>query len=128
MPQISVTIDGKSYRMACGDGEEAHLSALAADLGTRVADMRKAFGEIGDMRLQVMAALTIADEVSELKRRLSAVEAEAERLRAETAASGAARADQAARMAEGVSQAAERIERMARALAATAGPAGADLR
>ena len=60
---ISVTIDGKSYRMACGEGEEAHLAALAADLGTRVADMRKAFGEIGDMRLQVMAALTIADEV-----------------------------------------------------------------
>ncbi|GJD42488.1 hypothetical protein AFCDBAGC_0326 [Methylobacterium cerastii] len=128
MPQISVTIDGKSYRMACGDGEEAHLSALAADLGARVADMRKAFGEIGDMRLQVMAALTIADEVSELKRRLSVAEAEAERLRAETAAAGAAQADQSARVADGVSKAAERIERMARALAATAGPAGADLR
>ena len=128
MPQISVTIDGKSYRMACGDGEEAHLSALAADLGARVADMRKAFGEIGDMRLQVMAALTIADEVSELKRRLSVAEAEAERLRAEVAASSEAQADQSARVADGVSKAAERIERMARALAATAGPAGADLR
>ena len=128
MPQISVTIDGKSYRMACGDGEEAHLSALAADLGARVADMRKAFGEIGDMRLQVMAALTIADEVSELKRRLSVTEAEAERLRGEAAAASEARADQSARVSDGVSRAAERIERMARALAATAGPAGADQR
>ena len=128
MPQISVTIDGKSYRMACGEGEEAHLSALAADLGARVADMRKAFGEIGDMRLQVMAALTIADEVSELKRRLSTAEAEAERLRAEVADAREARADQSARHAEGVSRAAERIERMAKALAATAGPAGAEQR
>ncbi|MCJ2078997.1 cell division protein ZapA [Methylobacterium sp. E-041] len=128
MPQISVTIDGKSYRMACGEGEEAHLAALAADLGARVADMRKAFGEIGDMRLQVMAALTISDEVSELKRRLAVAEAEAERLRAEVAASQAVEADRSARVSDGVSRAAERIERMARTLAATAGPAGADHR
>lgn len=128
MPQISVTIDGKSYRMACGEGEEAHLAALAADLGTRVADMRKAFGEIGDMRLQVMAALTISDEVAELKRRLAMAEAEAERLRAEVAVSAEAQAARSARVADGVSGAAERIERMARALAATAGPAGSDLR
>ena len=128
MPQISVTIDGKSYRMACGEGEEAHLAALAADLGSRVAEMRQAFGEIGDMRLQVMAALTISDEVSELKRRLAAAETEAERLRAAVAASAEARAGEAARFAGGVSKAAERIERMARALAASAGPAGSDLR
>ena len=81
MPQISVTIDGKSYRMACAEGEEAHLSALAAELDTRVTGMRKSFGEIGDMRLHVMAALTQADELAELKRRLADLETETAALR-----------------------------------------------
>ena len=31
MPQINVTIDGRNYRMACGEGEEAHLTGLAVD-------------------------------------------------------------------------------------------------
>lgn len=116
MPQISVTIDGKSYRMACGEGEEAHLAALAADLGARVADMRKAFGEIGDMRLQVMAALTIADELAELRGRLAGLEAEVADLRAATEAAEHGRAEDAERAAAGIGRAAERVGRMADAL------------
>ncbi|WP_375457079.1 cell division protein ZapA [uncultured Methylobacterium sp.] len=123
MPQISVTIDGKSYRMACGEGEEAHLTALAAGLGARVVEMRAAFGEIGDMRLQVMAALTIADEVSELKRQLSLAEDETARLRSASEAAAEERTRQAGRVADGVAKAAARIERMARALD---GPGGRD--
>ncbi|WP_375465051.1 cell division protein ZapA [uncultured Methylobacterium sp.] len=125
MPQISVTIDGKSYRMACGEGEEAHLSELAAGLDARVAEMRGSFGEIGDMRLQVMAALTISDEVAELRRRLALAEAEAARLRAEAEAEARSRAGQSARVADGVARAADRIERMARALDPTGPPTGA---
>ncbi|AWN34550.1 cell division protein ZapA [Methylobacterium radiodurans] len=106
MPQVQVTIDGKSYRMACGPGEEPHLTALAEELGRRVAEMRKAFGEIGDMRLQVMTAITIADELAEARRRLAAAEAETAALRAETG-----------QLAAGLTEAAERIERMAQSLA-----------
>ena len=65
MPHVTVTIAGKSYRMACGEGEESHLTTLAEDLDRRLSDMRGAFGEIGDMRLQVMAALTLVDELQE---------------------------------------------------------------
>jgi cell division protein ZapA len=68
MPQVTVTIAGRVYRMACGDSEEAHLEALAADLDQRIADLRKGFGEIGDMRLHVMAALSLADELHEAKK------------------------------------------------------------
>ncbi|GJD56036.1 cell division protein ZapA [Methylobacterium dankookense] len=117
MPQIQVTIDGKSYRMACGEGEEAHLAALAEGLGARIGEMRQSFGEIGDMRLQVMAALTIADELGEAKRRLAAAESEASRLRAEAGRMEEARAVQEASLAQGILAAAERIERMAQALA-----------
>ncbi|HEX8416733.1 MAG TPA: cell division protein ZapA [Methylobacterium sp.] len=118
MPQINVTIDGKSYRMACAEGDETHLAALAAGLDARVTEMRKAFGEIGDMRLHVMAALTQADELNELKRRLGDLESETAILRAKVDAADGERTAVEARMAEGLGRAAERIERLANGLSA----------
>ncbi|MCX7317851.1 MAG: cell division protein ZapA, partial [Hyphomicrobiales bacterium] len=53
MGQVTVTIADKIYRIACDDGQEAHLMALAAELDRRIDDMRQAFGEIGDSRLTV---------------------------------------------------------------------------
>ena len=63
MPQVNVTISGKAYRMACGEGEEPHLEALAQLYDGKIEEMRQAFGEIGDMRLHVMAALMVAGRV-----------------------------------------------------------------
>ena len=76
MPQIVVTIDGKTYRMACAEGEEEHLLGLAADVDARVAELRKGFGEIGDQRLTVMAAIMASDELSEARRRIAELEGE----------------------------------------------------
>ncbi len=76
MPQVNVTIAGKAYRMACGEGEEPHLEGLARVYDGKIQEMRQAFGEIGDMRLHVMAALMVADEASELQRRVARLEAE----------------------------------------------------
>src|SRR4051795_5209253 len=67
MPQVTVTISGRTYRMACGEGEEAHLERLAALYDGKIQELRGSFGEIGDMRLHVMAALTLADEFTETK-------------------------------------------------------------
>ncbi|QGY01694.1 cell division protein ZapA [Methylobacterium mesophilicum SR1.6/6] len=120
MPQINVTIDGRSYRMACGEGEEAHLTGLAGTLDERIAEMRKSFGEIGDMRLQVMAALTIADELAELRGRLAALEADNAELRVAAEAAERGRTGDAERAASGIGRAAERIGKLAEALA---GPA-----
>ncbi len=81
MPQISVSIDGKTYRMACADGEEQHLLGLGAGLDARVAQLRGSFGEIGDLRLMVMAALMVADELDEAQGRLASAQAEVAELR-----------------------------------------------
>lgn len=116
MPQINVTIDGKLYRMACGAGEEEHLTGLAESFSTRIGEMRKSFGEIGDMRLQVMAALTIADELAELRARHAALEAETAELRKAAEAAERNRAEDAARAADGIGRAAERIGQLADAL------------
>ena len=67
MSQVSVTIDGRKYRLACNEGEEARLESLAGTIDEKIGEMRKTFGEIGDQRLVIMAALTLADSLTEAK-------------------------------------------------------------
>ncbi|KAB2872796.1 MAG: cell division protein ZapA [Bauldia sp.] len=76
MGQVNVTISGKTYRMACDDGQEEHLTALGDRLNETIDMLRAQFGEIGDQRLTVMAAITMADQYSESERRLKQLEAE----------------------------------------------------
>jgi len=76
MAQVNVTINGKVYRMACDDGQEAHLESLAARLNSTIDQLRGSFGEIGDQRLTVMAAITMGDELAEAHRRIRRLEAE----------------------------------------------------
>lgn len=81
MPSVSVMINGKAYRMACDEGQEQHLLGLGERLNATIDDLRTAFGEIGDQRLIVMAAITMADELSEEKRRVARLEQTIDSLR-----------------------------------------------
>jgi cell division protein ZapA len=72
--QVNVTINGRQFRMACEDGQEDHLRGLAKDLDERIVALRGQFGEIGDARLTVMAALMVADELAEATKRLKRLE------------------------------------------------------
>ncbi|MDB5511781.1 MAG: cell division protein ZapA [Enterovirga sp.] len=121
MAHIQVTIAGKSYRMACGDGEEQHLQGLAASFDSRIQELRTSFGEIGDMRLHVMAALTMEDELLEAKRRSETLEAEIAALRAVAAAENARSEASERQVAEALNRTSDRIERLAGGLASGAG-------
>ncbi len=70
--QVNVTINGRQFRMACEDGQEGHLQQLARELDERIVALRGQFGEIGDARLTVMAALMVADELAEAGKKLQA--------------------------------------------------------
>lgn len=96
MAQVTVTIDGKAYRMACEEGQEEHLTDLANRFDRYVLHLKSQFGEIGDLRLTVMAGIMIMDEVSELTRRASGLEAELENLRSnrDTVLAASAHADE----------------------------------
>jgi cell division protein ZapA len=110
MSQVSVTINGRQFRMACEDGQEGHLMNLARDLDVRIEGLRKKFGEIGDTRLTVMAALTLADAHAELSQRIRRLEDEVGTLQAARANSAEhARTAQGA-VAAALNAAAERIE------------------
>ena len=120
MGMVTVTIAGKVYRMSCGDGEEAHLEGLAALYDSRIEDMRKGLGELGDMRLHVMAALTLADEMSEMKMRLEQLEQSLDALKGDAGSAQDQVGQLEQRATEAISAAAERIERVARALSPAA--------
>ncbi|MFB9952815.1 cell division protein ZapA [Rhizobium puerariae] len=82
MAQVTVTIDGKAYRMACEEGQEDHLTELAERFDRYVAHLKSQFGEIGDLRITVMAGIMIMDELSEMTRRVGALEKEVSMLKA----------------------------------------------
>jgi cell division protein ZapA len=116
MAHVSVTINGRQYRMACEDGQENHLIWLSGDLDRRIGQLRAQFGEIGDMRLTMMAALTVADELVEAGKRLRRLEDELAALQdARAVATERAQATQAA-VAAALNSAAERIERVIKGL------------
>jgi cell division protein ZapA len=76
MGQVTATIAGRQFRLSCEDGQEEHLQALAKNMDQRIDDLRKKFGEIGDTRLTVMAALTVADEYAEAARQMRRMQEE----------------------------------------------------
>lgn len=116
MPQVTVTIAGRTYRMACDDGQEEHLNGLARRLDTTIDELRGVFGEIGDQRLTVMSAITVLDQLAETERRLAATEADLARLRTERTEIVETGEGREAAVAERLQAAADRIERIAHAL------------
>ena len=73
MGQVAVTINGRSYEVACDDGQEDHLVRLASYIDKKVAELVTSVGQIGDTRLLVMSSLLLADELSEAYSELTAL-------------------------------------------------------
>jgi|GEM_PF-4466857 len=74
MAQLSVTVNGRSYRLRCGEGEEERLHELAAFVSAHVGALNNEFGKIGDERLLVMSLLMLADDLLEARDRIAALE------------------------------------------------------
>ncbi|MBR1175402.1 cell division protein ZapA [Bradyrhizobium huanghuaihaiense] len=121
MSHINVTINGRQYRMACEEGQEVRLLKLAETLETRIQSLRGKFGEIGDARLTVMAALTVCDELVDTTNRVRTLEQELTELRDfRNAAVERARMTQTA-VVNALNAAAERIEKSTQVLNRTVG-------
>ena len=127
MAQVNASIAGRQFRLACEDGQEDHLQSLAKDIDQRIIDLRRKFGEIGDTRLTVMAALMLADQLVEATQKMR-------RLDEEIAALQDARlvaADRAKAASDAVvgafNSAAERIEGITKKLNQTVGNGGVAL-
>jgi len=81
MAQVTVLVNGRNYTLACEDGEEEHLTALAAFIDGRVAELGRSIGQVGDARLMLMASLVVADELAVAHERAEELEHEIEELK-----------------------------------------------
>ncbi len=111
MAQVSVRINGRSYDVACEDGQEDRLGQLAAYVDERVAEIANMVGQIGEQRLLVMTSLLIADELGDLHEKLASSSQA-------TLPEGAVGPSEADRMAQSMENLAGRIEAIAQRLSA----------
>ncbi|HSH63509.1 cell division protein ZapA [Methyloceanibacter sp.] len=123
MGQVSVTLNGRTYRLECGSGEEAHLIELSEYLAAHVETMKHKFGQVGDDRLILMAALMVTDELWEARRHIEEMKTVlAESKRDRSTADETMRSMQAD-LAARVSAAAQRLELLNERFASQAGGA-----
>ena len=83
MGQVSVPVNGRSYALSCDDGQETRIRRLAQYVDAKVAEFVGSVGQVGEARLLLLAALVIADELSDANDAL-----EEERNRAENSSIG----------------------------------------
>jgi cell division protein ZapA len=65
MAQVVATINGRSYPIACNEGEEQRIAELARYVDAKVKTFARELGQIGEARLLVLAALVLADELAD---------------------------------------------------------------
>jgi cell division protein ZapA len=119
MGKVSLNINGRAYGLGCEAGEEERLMRLGQRLDARVAKMADQFGQIGDLRLLVMAGITLLDEIEDPD---STVELQIEErlgdMTKKLDIATKARAETESEAVDGLMKAARRIERLAERLAA----------
>jgi len=108
MGQVVVKVNGREYPLACNDGQEPRIRRLAQYVDAKVNEFTRSLGQVGEARLILLAALTIADELSDAN---EAVQQERNRNRAAAASGGGTEVTEAA--VSGIRNAAQRIESIA---------------
>ena len=67
MATVTVDINGRPYAVGCADGQEERVRILARQFDGHVRSVAGDVGHVGDLRLFLMAALLLADELHEAR-------------------------------------------------------------
>lgn len=116
MAHVIVQVNGRPYTMQCPEGEEAHLRELADLLDGEVQRVKQSVGNVGDIRMLVMAGLMVADRLSEAIRKIESVEEQIAGLREARNAAQAETAELEQDVAAKLEAAANRMAALARAI------------
>jgi cell division protein ZapA len=65
MAEVVVKVNGRDYALLCAEGEEPRIRRLAQYVDAKIADFARNLGQAGEARLILLAALVIADELSD---------------------------------------------------------------
>ena len=82
MPQVTVEVNGRAYRLSCGEGEQDHVIALSKRVDGHFDSIGASKAPANEGRNMLLAALMVADELHEKEQRLAELEAEIATLRA----------------------------------------------
>ncbi len=74
MADAAITLNGRMYRLSCGDGEEGRLRDLIGLVAAKLDGLVAEYGQVGDDRLLLLSALQIADEMLDARARAAALE------------------------------------------------------
>ena len=77
MPEVTVTIGGRSYEVACQEGEEHFLTSAAEMLDVEAKVLSSQIGRLPEPRMLLMAGLMLADKTAGLEEQLRQSEARA---------------------------------------------------
>lgn len=106
MAAMTVQVNGRPYIVGCEDGQESHVEGLARNFDRQIRDVAQQVGQVGELRLFLMAALLTADELADSRARLAQAQAELSRMQSDHG-----RAE--GRAAAALDGASERIEALA---------------
>ncbi len=67
MAQVTIRINGYAYTVGCEDGQEEHLTRMAAEIEQRITSIKAIGGQSGEARLLMLAALLLADELHDVR-------------------------------------------------------------
>ena len=81
MGQVNVTVNNRLYSIGCDDGEEEQVRRLSQVLDGRVRELAALVGQVGEARLMLMTALTLADDLETVQGEIAALRTELSSLR-----------------------------------------------
>ncbi|MGK2740612.1 cell division protein ZapA [Tepidicaulis sp. LMO-SS28] len=113
MAEVTVSINGRSYNVACDDGQEERLMQLARYVDGNASDLASSVGQVGDARLMLMVSLMIADELFEARGRLKKLDDEVDSVRDARTAALERTLEAEGAVADILDRAAQRLDRMA---------------
>ncbi len=117
MPEVSIQVAGRQYRVGCGEGEEAHVTRMAAMIDEEATKLTEALGQMPEGRLMMMSALMLADRLNDAEKASATAErkaANAEKLAEKQAApSDLFNPEREAEVAKNLDALADRIEALA---------------
>ena len=68
MAEVDITINGRSYRISCKDGEEERIKSLATLINNQVQKLSEKIGQLGEARMILLASLVLLDKSDEVER------------------------------------------------------------
>ena len=68
MAEVDITINGRSYRISCKDGEEKRIKSLSSLINNQVQKLSEKIGQLGEARMILLASLVLLDKSDEVEK------------------------------------------------------------